>query len=174
MRDLTDAAKLRRFLEELGRGARSSGNVYLVGGASAVLIGWRGTTVDIDLKLDPEPAGVFSLIGQLKDTLNLNVELASPDHFIPAVPGWAERSVPVGRFGQVSVFHYDFVGQALAKIERGHDRDLLDVRAMLDRGLVTAEQLRDGFARIAPLLERYPHLDADTFEAKVNAFLVPS
>jgi hypothetical protein len=174
MRDLTDATKLRRFLEELGRGARSSGNVYLVGGASAVLIGWRGTTVDVDLKLEPEPAGVFELIGKLKDTLNLNVELASPDQFIPAVPGWAERSLSIGKYGQVSVFHYDFVGQALAKIERGHDRDLNDVRAMLTRTLVTAEQLRHAFAQITPLLVRYPHLDAATFAAKIDAFLVAS
>ena len=32
--------------------------------------------------------------------------------------------------------HYDLYAQALAKVERGHARDLADVEAMLERGLV--------------------------------------
>ena len=56
----------------------------LVGGASAVIIGWRETTLDVDLKLDPEPPGVFEAIALAKDALAINVELAaqasSPRH----------------------------------------------------------------------------------------------
>ena len=44
-----------------------------------MLIGWRETTVDADLKLDPEPAGVFEAIARLKDSLDINVELSAPD-----------------------------------------------------------------------------------------------
>ena len=55
MRSLTDADKVMRLMRELGRGVRGPGRVYLTGGASAVLIGWRTMTVDADLKLEPEP-----------------------------------------------------------------------------------------------------------------------
>ena len=86
-------------MEGIGRGCRSSGRIYLVGGSCAVLVGWRATTVDVDLKLDPEPAGAFEAIAGLKDTLGVNVELAAPDQFIPPLPGWRERSPFVVRHG---------------------------------------------------------------------------
>jgi hypothetical protein len=44
-----------------------------------VLVGWRGTTIDVDLKMSPEPEGAFEAIAALKDELDINVELAAPD-----------------------------------------------------------------------------------------------
>ena len=55
-RETSNAAKVRLFMRQLGEQATSPGRVYLVGGASAVLLGWRETTIDLDLKLDPEQA----------------------------------------------------------------------------------------------------------------------
>lgn len=77
-------------MRRLGEEARGARRVYLVGGASAVIIGWRETTVDVDLKPDPEPPGVFEAIARAKDILNIDVELA-PDEFIPPLP---ERRTP--------------------------------------------------------------------------------
>ena len=71
-------------MQELAKAAKSPGKVYFTGGATALLLGFREQTIDIDLKLDPEPKGAFEAIAVLKDQLNLNVELASPDDFIPA------------------------------------------------------------------------------------------
>src|SRR5262245_7077242 len=76
VRSTADADRIRRFIEELGRRAAGPGRVYLTGGGTAVLFGWRNTTVDVDLKLDPEPPGVFDAILRLKDELDVNVELA--------------------------------------------------------------------------------------------------
>ena len=45
----------------LGRVARSEHTVYLVGGATAVLEGWRGSTVDIDIDL-PDRASAEELL----------------------------------------------------------------------------------------------------------------
>lgn len=59
----------------------------MTGGASAVIYGWRESTVDVDLKFDPEPKGAFAMIPIIKDKLDINVELASPDLFIPAIDG---------------------------------------------------------------------------------------
>lgn len=170
MRALADEGRIRRFIDALGRRSTGAGSVYLVGGATAVLYGWRETTVDIDIKMDPEPAGAFAAIAALKDELDVNVELASPDQFIPALSGWHERSVFVSKSGPVSFYHYDPYGQALAKIERGHARDLADVRAMVARGLVNRASLVAEFEAIAPELERYPAIDRDAFERKVRAF----
>ena len=53
---------VRRLMKALGQHSRGPGRVYFAGGATAVLKGWRDSTVDVDLKLDPEPAGVFQAI----------------------------------------------------------------------------------------------------------------
>lgn len=171
MRAPLTKAKLQTLLEELGRRAKGPGTIYLVGGATAVWEGWRPSSIDVDLKLDPEPPGIFEAIAALKIALDVNIELASPDQFIPAVPGWRERSRFVGKYGPLEIYHFDVLTQALAKLERGHERDLADVRAMLAAGLVDEPSLRDGFAKIEPLLIRYPSLDADSFRGKVEAFL---
>jgi hypothetical protein len=168
MRTNLDAARLERLLRALGDAARGPGRVYLTGGTSAVAAGWRASTIDADLKLEPEPPGVLSAIARLKDELDVNVELASPDLFIPTLPGWQERSVFIARHGHVDFFHYDFHAQALAKIERGHARDLLDVTAMAARGLIRASELARLFDAIAPDLERFPAIDPDVFRARLE------
>lgn len=171
MRGACDAAKIRRFMQALGARATGPGRCYLTGGATAVLHGWREATVDIDVKFLPEPRGVFEALGRLKDELDVNVELASPDDFIPALPGWESRSRYIESAGPVEFFHYDFAAQALAKIERGHDRDRADVHAMLERELVSRADLRALFTEIEPALNRYPAIDPDAFRAKLERAL---
>lgn len=163
MRALTGQRELERFMKALGDTVRATTHVYLVGGASAVLMGWRDTTIDIDLTFVPDADEMYRAIARLKDELNINIELAAPDHFIPPVPGWQERSPFIARHGAVSFHHYDFYAQALAKIERGHDTDRRDVRAMIDRGLVNATTLGEKFQDIVPQLYRYPSVDAEAF-----------
>jgi hypothetical protein len=116
MRLNVDSQKLERLMQVLGREARGSGCIYFTGGASALLIGWRGSTVDVDIRLDPEPPGIFQAIAKLKQDLNINIELASPQDFLPALPGWRDRSVFIGRQGQISFHHYDFIAQAHSEV----------------------------------------------------------
>lgn len=168
MRQLTDAARLRLFMRRLGQAARGRGRVYLVGGASAVLLDWRASTIDIDLELDPSLEPLLEAIPRLKDELQVNVELASPSQFIPELPGWRDRSPFVQREGTVDFHHYDFYAQALAKIERGHARDLDDVRAMAADGLVLPARLLEFFAAIEPQLHRYPAIDPPSFRRAVD------
>lgn len=159
------------MLEALGRRARGPGRIYLTGGATALLHGWRKSTVDVDLKLDPEPPGIFEAIAELKEEFDVNLELASPDQFIPPVPGWRDRSLHIGRHGEVDFYHFDLLSQALAKLARAHDRDVADVRAMLSRELVTVRELEEGLEQIVPDLPRYPSLDAVAFVERVRSFL---
>lgn len=170
MRSETNRLKLEAFMVALGKQVSGPGRIYLAGGATAVLHGWRDTTIDIDLKPDPEPPGLFEALALLKEQLDINVELAGPDQFIPAVPGWRERSLFIARHGPVEFFHYDPCGQALAKLQRRHERDLRDVQALCRTGLVRKQALPEMFALIKPQLIRYPAVDAASFEAAVLEF----
>jgi hypothetical protein len=170
MRGVTDRAKLEAFMSALGNRVPGEGTIYVTGGATAVWHNWRPMTIDVDIKPDPEPQGLFEALAGLKDELDLNIELASPDQFIPAIPGWRERSLFIARHGRIQFFHYDLYGQALSKLQRGHERDIRDVRSMLQSGLVSTKQLRTLFAEIEPQLIRYPAIDAASFRAVVMNF----
>jgi hypothetical protein len=170
----TNKAKVLELLKAIGLAARGGGTLYLTGGATAVLEGWRNSTVDVDLKLDPEPPGVFEGLATLKDSLDMNVELASPDQFVPALPGWKERSRFIGNFGAVSCYHFDPYTQALSKLEREHERDLLDVRAMVERGWVELKVLLDLVDRAEGDFLRFPGLDFAVVREKVARFVEPA
>lgn len=170
MRLESDKFKIESFMSALGKRVRGKGRIYLAGGATAVLHGWRPMTIDIDIKPEPEPAGLFEAIALLKDELDINVELAGPDRFIPAIPGWRERSLFIALHGLVEFFHYDPYGQALAKLQRGHERDLRDVQSFLRDGLVQRNRLREFFNMIETQLIRYPSVDPAAFRVAVTEF----
>lgn len=159
MRDPVSKLKLLQFAEELGKAARGTGCIYLTGGATAVLFGWRETTIDLNLKLDPEPPGVFEAMARLKDQLGVNVELAAPDDFVPALPGWKERSQWIDSYGGIDFYHYDFYGQVLSKVERDLDKDRTDVEWMLRAKLVEPARLLELFREVEPQLVRFPAIN---------------
>jgi hypothetical protein len=171
MRDIVDAPRIREFMRALGREATATGTVFLTGGATAVLCGWRGSTVDVDIKLVPDQDSLLRAIPALKERLSINVELAAPDDFIPAPDGWVGRSPFVVTEGRLTFRHFDLYSQALAKVERGHAKDLDDVRAMVQRGLVDPFTLRGYFTAIQDRLYRYPAIDPDSFARALDAFL---
>jgi hypothetical protein len=122
----------------------------------------------------PERDSLYRALPRLKEELQINVEIASPAHFIPELPGWQERRLLIERLGRVSFYHYDPYSQALAKVERGHAKDLDDVAQLLARGLVERQRLREMFAAIEPRLHRYPAIDPASFKKRLEAALRPS
>ena len=54
MRELADAERIWRFMRALGTEAEASTRVYFTGGATAVRLGWRASTIDVDIKMVPE------------------------------------------------------------------------------------------------------------------------
>lgn len=173
MRRLTDPKRLRAFMEGLARAARRPSRVYFTGGATALLFGWRSSTVDVDLALGEDADDVLRAIPALKEGLEINVELASPSDFIPELPGWRERSPFISRIGKLDFYHYDLYAQALSKIERSHELDVSDVGEMLARGLVDPDMLLDLFARIEPELFRFPAIDPTSFRSRVEEVAQP-
>ncbi len=171
MRSATDKEKLFAFMRSLGQSAKGPGRIYITGGSTALLLGIRNQTIDIDIKLDPEPKGVFESIANLKESLDVSVELASPDQFIPELPEWRQRSEFIGRHGEVDFYHYDFYSQALSKILRGHEIDLADANALVHLGKVNPQKLREYFEVIRAGLIRFPAIDADEFGRRVAKFI---
>jgi uncharacterized nucleotidyltransferase DUF6036 len=171
MRELADSARIRRFMQALGDRADAECRVYFTGGATAVLEGWRPQTIDADILVVPDSDRLMQSIPGLKESLRMNVEIASPAHFIPELPGWQERSRFIDRQGKASFYHYDFYAQALAKIERGEQKDLGDVQEMLARGLIERAKAWDLFRAIEPKLYRFPAIDPAGFRRAVGAAL---
>jgi len=171
MHPLVDGDRLRRFMHALGSDPACTGRVYITGGGSAVLIGWRAQTADADLLLVPDSDALLRAIQRLKLSFGMNVELASPAHFLPELPGWEDRSVFIAREGCVDFFHYDFSAQALSKILRGQEKDLGDVAAMIGRGLIEPPEVWALFGRIEDKLFRFPNINPDAFRAAVRRVL---
>lgn len=169
MRALANAERIRRFMRALSESAPVDGHVYFTGGATAVLLGWRDSTIDVDLKIVPEQDAILRAIPPLKERLELNVELAAPSDFIPVRSGWEERSPFIERIGKLSFHHFDLYAQALAKIERGHAQDVEDVREMIRRRLVEPEHALAYFDAIEPELYRYPAIAPTAFREAVEA-----
>ena len=170
MRASADRERIRALARELGRSASEPTRLYLTGGATAVLSGWRDATLDVAIRLEPERDEVLRRIAEVKDELDVNVELASPPDFIPELPGWRERSPFVLEEGRLAVHHFDPYSQALSKIERGMELDLEDVSQMLERGMVDPRRLRELFDAIEPDLFRYPAIDPGSFRDRVERF----
>jgi len=168
MRRLVDADRVRQLMRALGSMASAESRVYLTGGTSAVLLDWRASTIDVDMKIEPERDEVLRAIPELKERLEVNVELASPGDFIPELPRWRDRSMFITREGNLFFYHYDFYAQALSKIERRHSRDIDDVMQMHRLELVEPRRLRDFFEAIAPELHRYPAIDPRSFRRAVD------
>ncbi|MCI0435674.1 MAG: hypothetical protein L0271_18815, partial [Gemmatimonadetes bacterium] len=54
MREVADATRIRSFTTMLAAAAQAQARVYFTGGATAVLYGWRSTTIDVDIVILPE------------------------------------------------------------------------------------------------------------------------
>jgi hypothetical protein len=163
MREVADADRIRRFMRTLAEAGQAAGRVYFTGGATAVLIGWRSSTIDIDIKIVPEHDHLFRAIPRIKEILQINVELACPADFIPVLPGWEERSPFIVSQGRLSFHHFDLYAQALAKVERSHTQDVADVAEMVRRGLVEPARAWQYFQAIEPDLYRFPAVDTRSF-----------
>ena len=171
MRQPVTAARVEEFMKALGSGVKTPARVFLVGGATAVLLGWRDSTIDINLKAVPEGDDILRQLSALKERLEVNIELASPDNFIPALPGWEDRSQFIRQEGRLTFLHYDYYAQALAKIERGHESDLRDIQQMVDNDLVDPVRLLELFSEIENDIAKYPALDAGSFRRAVELFV---
>lgn len=172
MRGHTTRQTLHSLMAALARAAPPGqhGSVYLVGGGTAVWMGWRPSTVDVDLHGVPD--ALFRDIQQIKQRLNVNVEFAKPEDFVPALAGSDNRHVFIETIGSVSFFHHDPYAQAFSKIVRGFDRDLRDAEHFVNSGMVDAHRLQTLVHAIpAAAYAKYPAVARDGVLAAVDEFV---
>ena len=144
--------------------------VYIVGGGTAVHAGWRDSTIDADLYCERDE--VFRDIQRIKERLELNVEFARPEHFVPALAGSEDRHVFVKTVGNVTFYHYDPYAQLLSKVVRGFRRDMEDAQSFLESGMVDADRFRLVVHRIPEeAYAGYPALSRQAVLEAVDAFL---
>lgn len=172
MRNELTRERLAELMRAIGRSApsrRKSYRVYLVGGATAVWCGWRAASVDADFHTDHDE--VFEDVQGLKTRLNLNIEFARPEHFVPALPGADTRHVFIEKVGSVEFFHYDPYSQCFSKVVRGFARDLADAHQFVASGMVDTAKLRalvDAISDAA--FARYPTLSPAAVRDAVGDF----
>jgi hypothetical protein len=171
MRKVAGEEQIRGLMLAFGAEADTYVRVYFTGGATAVLLGWRPTTIDVDLRMFPESDRLLRAIPELKETLQINVELASPADFIPELPGWESRSLFIAQEQKVSFFHYDPYAQILAKVERRHSQDVSDVQSMIRTKLVDPAVALRYFEQIEPRLYLYPAINPTAFRRSAEEML---
>lgn len=159
MRELASSAKPNR-----------SYRVYLVGGGTAVLEGWRESSIDADLYAEQDD--IFGNVQNIKERLRINIELARPEDFVPALEGSETRHVFIDTVGRVSFYHYDPYAQLLSKVVRGFARDLADAKAFIASGMVDSNRFK-ALVRGIPesAYAKYPRLSHSAVRAAVDDFL---
>jgi hypothetical protein len=175
MRQRVGQQDIERFLTEVGR-TRQPGRLYLTGGAALVHRGIRpGQTLDIDIQITIDPGTLMTQITQLKHTMNINIEFASPGDFLPLPTHWEARSEFIKRYGQVDAFYFDWYSIALSKMQRANRQDVLDVHLLVRHGCVEVNELdrlfQDVLHKIGhpPYDRLFPNLSAQSFSQHYQA-----
>ena len=159
-------------MRELARSAKPKQDyrVYLVGGGTAVLEGWRESSIDVDLYAKQDD--IFRDVQAIKERLRLNIELVRPEDFVPPLEGSEDRHVLIETVGRVSFYHYDPYAQLLSKIVRGFARDLTDATALVTSGMVNPDRFRKLVKDIPEsVYSKYPRLSPQAVQSAVDDFL---
>ena len=161
MRHNVTKADIEKFLDALGKSFRKPGRLYLADSAALVHFGLRpGSTMDIDVAIEaPDEDEMVMAIRKLVEKMQINVEFAAPGDFIPLPIHWMDQARYVGRYGSIDVFYFDFYSLALSKISRGNDRDLIDVKLLLQQKLITLEDLDAAYSEVLPRMGKRPYIN---------------
>jgi hypothetical protein len=159
-------------MKALARSVTGGGTrrVYIVGGGTAVLLGWRPSTIDADLHADDD--AVFKDIQTIKEALAINIEFVRPEDSVPRLSGSEDRHVFIQSIGAVRFFHYDPYAQLLSKVVRGFARDMQDARRFISSGMVDPECFRRLVLAIpAADYVKYPSISTAAVVEAVEKFL---
>ncbi len=161
-------AEIDKFLTSVGQAMRKPARLYLSGETALIHMGTRpggamnGTmngTINIEVVLDTtDQDEMLSAIQRVLDQMQIGVELASPADLIPLPTQWTTQSRYVGRSGSVDIFYFDFYSLALSKVARGADRDLMDIKLLLQQKVITLDGLDTACREILPRIGHPPYL----------------
>ena len=170
MRDNSDIKRIEKFISETGALVKVPLDVYFSGDATSIMFGIRKSTIDVDIRFEPDELQMYQAIQTLKEKLNMNIELASPIDFIPPLRAWKERSIFISRAGKVSFYHLDLYSQLISKIHRGWKQDLTDAKGFLKMDM-DKKLLKKLFSEIKPDFIKYPAVNVADLKKRLNKFL---
>ena len=103
--------------------------------------------------------------------MQINVEFASPADFIPLPSQWEMHARYIGRYGEVDVFYFDFYSIALSKIERGNNRDIVDVKLLVQQMIISLDELDVAYQEVLAQLGKgkYPRTTPQRFSERYLA-----
>ena len=156
-------ADIEKFLNALGKTYRKAGRLYLAGGAALVHMGLRsGSTLDIDVVIEASNEDeMITAIRRLVEQMQINIEFASPADFIPIPSQWAAHAKYIGRYGKIDAFYFDLYSLALSKISRSSDRDLVDVKLLVQQKLIMLDELDAAYQEVLPRMGKRPYINLD-------------
>ncbi len=141
MRPPLDKQIIECFLNGLGRTFRKAGRVYVMGEAALIQLGVRpGFTQDLEINVvarnNKDQDELFAVVRQLGRQMNIGTEMVlfTPGRRFPLPRYWKRQARPLGRYGSIDAFYFDFATLALTKMYRGTTRDIKDVKRLLERG----------------------------------------
>jgi hypothetical protein len=151
-----DPSDIRSILQALGARLPAGSQVVLIGGGALALLGSSRLTIDLDFvgdDLDPSP--LHKSIMEIARELKIHIEPVPLDRFIPLPKGSAERSIPIGQFGNLQVYVADPYSIALSKLDRGFDTDFEDIIFLIQQHLVALDELERITREALPLARKY-------------------
>lgn len=168
MRLNSDKNRILLLMDEIGQNINEKINIYFTGGVSAVLLDIREMTIDVDIKFEPDIYKMYEVIKVLKESININIELASPDNFIPELPEWRDRSLFINQVKKASFYHYDFYSQIIAKIQRNWKQDWNDAKGFAKQ--INPAFLEKLFIGIKNEFIKFPSIDVKNLEKRIILF----
>ncbi|MEW5940007.1 MAG: DUF6036 family nucleotidyltransferase [Chloroflexota bacterium] len=133
---------IQEFLERLGSRYPQDETLSLLGGSAMILLGSTRETMDIDYVGDDLHKNDFQiLVETIASELGLDAEAVPIEHFVPLPEGYDQRRIHIGHYGKVNVFVIDPYSIALSKVDRGSDRDLIDLVFLIQQNLIILEEL---------------------------------
>lgn len=146
-------ADIELFLKELAKYSAGPARLFLVGRTTLTFEEVVPDTLDIELVVEvagAERRALYGLIREAGTALEINIAEAPPEERIPLPAGYASRHIPVGRFGQLDVYHFDLYSVTLSQLARGREQDYHDALAMLRAHRIEWTALKSYFKEIRP------------------------
>lgn len=178
MRHFSQSHHIREFMKSLDEMSSDFSlpliRCYFSGGGTAVLMGWRESTIDIDIFLTDDKgqdaSGPYaSHIEKLKNKLQINIEFASPLLFIPVSHDWQKEAIYIQKFQRVAYFHFPLVYQLISKILRGYETDLQDAHNIIEHQNISQTKVLERVIRLKDQWPRY-NLSFEIVKSRIENF----
>ncbi|MBI5714902.1 MAG: hypothetical protein HZC38_16000 [Chloroflexi bacterium] len=170
---LVDRKRLQAFLERLNMALDEPGAIFLLGGSSLTWRGVKQESADIDLQIveTDDPVPLLDAIAQAGDFIETRVDVMRLAQEMPLPEGYEERAEPAADFGKLTVYHFDPYSIALTKLARSATKDITDLEAMLQSGLIDCHTLQTHFESVMVSYRQHSQRPKyEDFQRKVEKF----